>query len=88
MAMHCVHAQICCIHMWSVRTEPLVRTFTIEAMRPNAKSNTRILDASGKLGQTSTDFEVKQRKSAPMLGIDHSEPGKTAPDLASSSDIL
>jgi hypothetical protein len=32
----------------------------------------------GKLGQTSTDFEVKRRKSARNLGIDHSEPEKAA----------
>jgi hypothetical protein len=36
---------------------------------------------AGKLGQTSTDFEVKQRKSARIVGIDHSEPGETAPHL-------
>jgi len=32
----------------------------------------------GKLGQTSTDFEVKHRNSARNLGIDHSEPEKAA----------
>jgi len=34
---------------------------------------------TGKLGQTSTDFEVKHRNSARNLGIDHSWPEKTAP---------
>ena len=29
-------------------------------------------DISGKLGQTSTDFEVRCRKSASIIGIDHS----------------
>jgi hypothetical protein len=40
------------------------------------------------LGQICTDFEVKQRKSARMVGIGHSEPGKTAPHLISSANIL
>jgi hypothetical protein len=35
----------------------------------------------GKLGQTSTDFEVKQRKSARMVGIDPKDAGETAPHL-------
>ena len=34
----------------------------------------------GKLGQISTNFEVKCRKSARNMGIDHSEPAKTAPE--------
>ena len=42
----------------------------------------------GKLGQICTNFEVKQRKSARMVGIDHSEPGETAPHLVSSITIL
>jgi hypothetical protein len=35
---------------------------------------------SGRLGQTSTDFEVKPRNSAPMLGIEDGASGKTAPE--------
>ena len=35
---------------------------------------------TGKLGQTSTDFEVKHRNSAPMLGIEDGASGKTAPE--------
>ena len=35
----------------------------------------------GKLGQICTNFEVKQRKSARIVGIDHSGPGETAPHL-------
>jgi len=42
----------------------------------------------GKLGQICTNFEVKQRKSARMVGIDHLEPGETAPHLVSSITIL
>jgi hypothetical protein len=42
----------------------------------------------GKLGETSTDFEVKPRKSARNRGIAHSEPGETASHLASSINIL
>ena len=38
----------------------------------------------GKLGQTSTDFEVKQRKSARMVGIDQED----AWENRSPSDIL
>jgi hypothetical protein len=50
--------------------------------------NGHIWETRGKLGQTSTDFKVKCRKSARNIGIDHSSPGKTAPDRASSRDIL
>src|SRR6266516_2757604 len=38
-------------------------------------------DPGGKLGQICTDFEVKHRKSARNIGIDHSEPGETASHL-------
>jgi hypothetical protein len=47
-----------------------------------------IYDMTGKLGQICTNFEVKQRKSARIVGIDHSEPGETAPHLVSSITIL
>jgi hypothetical protein len=36
--------------------------------------------SAGKLGQTSTDFEVKSRNSALMLGIEDGASGKTAPE--------
>jgi Transposase DDE domain len=52
----------------------------------NPKRATRT--APGKLGEICTGFEVKQRKSASIIGIDHSLPGKTAPHLASSIDTL
>ena len=39
-----------------------------------------VADPGGKLGQTSTDFEVKPRNSAPMLGIEDGASGKTAPE--------
>src|SRR5215831_8200549 len=38
-------------------------------------------EIGGKLGQICTDFEVKHRKSARIIGIDHSKPGNTAPHL-------
>jgi hypothetical protein len=44
--------------------------------------------ADSKLGEIRTDFEVKLTKSARMVGIDHSEPGETAPHLVSSITIL
>ena len=47
-----------------------------------------MLGARGKLGQICTNFEAKQRKSASIIGIDHSSPGKTAPHLVSSITIL
>lgn len=48
MAMHYVHAHTCCIVMLSVKTEPLVRTFAMLAISPNAKSSTDRLEASSK----------------------------------------
>src|SRR5713101_7740426 len=49
MAMHCVHAHTRCIRKLSVKTEPLVRTFAIDAIKPNAKSNTLMLAASSRV---------------------------------------
>jgi hypothetical protein len=47
----------------------------------NDLSGTAVYDyLLGKLGQTSTDFEVKQRNSLRNLGIDHSSPEKAAPE--------
>ena len=37
--------------------------------------------AAGKLGQTSTNFQVKRGKSASLMGIDDSLPGNAAPHL-------
>ena len=51
------------------------------AMGGMAGGMTTMRDGDGKLGQICTDFEVKQRKSARNRGIDHSEPGETAPHL-------
>jgi hypothetical protein len=45
-------------------------------------------DLARKSGEISTDFEVKQRRSARRVGIDHSEPGETAPCLVSPNTIL
>jgi hypothetical protein len=42
----------------------------------------------GKLGQTSTDFEVKQRNSARNLGIDPSSPEKAAREAACYAPFL
>jgi hypothetical protein len=40
----------------------------------------------GEEAETSTDFQVKRRKSARNRGIDHSESGKTAPYLMLSAN--
>ena len=47
-----------------------------------------LLQGGGKLGQICTNFEVKHRKSARIVRIDHSEPGETAPHLVSSTNTL
>ncbi len=36
---------------------------------------------TGKLGQTSTNFQMKRGKSASIMGIDDSLPGNAAPHL-------
>jgi hypothetical protein len=38
-------------------------------------------ESVGKLGQTSTNFQVKRGKSASIMGIDDSLPGNAAPHL-------
>jgi hypothetical protein len=43
---------------------------------------------SGKLGQTSTIFEVKCRKLARNIGIDHSSPEKAAPEADCCAPFL
>jgi hypothetical protein len=50
--------------------------------------STNLRQINGNLGQMWTDFEVKCRKSASIMGIDGSSPGQTAPHLASSIDPL
>jgi hypothetical protein len=44
--------------------------------------------SDSKLGEISTDLEVKQRKSARRVGIDHFLSGETALHLVSSSNVL
>jgi len=46
------------------------------------------VEVSSKLGEISTDFEMKQRKSARIVGIDHFQPGETALHLVSASNVL
>src|SRR6266699_3488076 len=46
IAMHCVQAHTRCMNRLSVRTEPLVRTFAIDAISPNASNRTDKLEAS------------------------------------------
>src|SRR5713101_1453334 len=48
IAIHCVHAHTRCMNKLSVKTEPLVRTFAILAIKPNARSSTERLEASSK----------------------------------------
>src|SRR6266567_478629 len=48
MAIHCVQAQTRCMNRLSVKTEPLVSTFAIDAIKPNASKRTDRLDASSK----------------------------------------
>src|SRR6266567_4486351 len=46
MAMHCVQAHTRCMNKLSVKTEPLVRTFAMLAISPNASNRTDKLEAS------------------------------------------
>src|SRR5690348_6157072 len=48
MAIHCVQAHTRCMNGLSVKTEPLVSTFAIDAIRPNASNKTDRLEASSK----------------------------------------
>src|SRR5882762_8809775 len=49
IAIHCVHAQIRCIIRLSESTEPLVSTFAILAISPNANSKMERLEASSRV---------------------------------------
>src|SRR5260370_18624640 len=49
IAIHCVHAQIRCIIRLSESTDPLVRTFAILAINPNANSKMERLEASSRV---------------------------------------
>src|SRR6266702_4724244 len=48
IAMHCVQAHTRCMNRLSVSTEPLVRTFAMLAISPNASKRTDRLDASSR----------------------------------------
>ena len=46
MAIHCVQAQLRCIARLFVKTDPLVKTFAILAINPNARNKTERRDVS------------------------------------------
>src|SRR5712692_2295428 len=48
IAIHCVQAHTRCMNRLSVKTEPLVSTFAMLAINPNARSSTDRLEASSK----------------------------------------
>src|SRR5215831_17372555 len=59
--------------------------FNVRSTAVFTDSSTASFFLSGKLGQICTDFEVKHRKSARIIGIDHSKPEETPPHLISFS---
>src|SRR6266566_4959896 len=66
--------------------EPKIRSSGL--ICPNLRPIYHFCVPSGKLGQICTNFEVKQRKLAPIVGIDHSESGETALHLTSFPKTL
>ncbi len=64
------------MHQSRSKSQEQQLTINLETLRGLlAQQQTTITEEAentGKLGQTSTDFEVKQRKSARNIGIDHS----------------
>ncbi len=97
--MECGEAALACVCLVKRRSpvllcgvEPALRAGStphnkLFAWRSRA-STRREGEEAGKLGQICTGFEVKHRKSARIVGIDHPQSGKTAPHLISSVNIL
>jgi len=60
----------------------------LEEQRARKDQGTSKRDRDGKLGQICTNFEVKRRKSAALMGIGGSPSGHAAPEAAFSLEVL